>query len=167
MLDNLGTLKRTHRAGELRAEHAVQQVVLMGWVHRRRDFGPLTFIDLRDRDGVTQVVFDEERNPEAHAKAKRLRSEYVFAVRGQVVKRTPETVNPNISTGEIEVVGGDVFILNEAKTPPFELDTGKPPSEDLRLKFRYIDLRRQKMQENLRLRHRITMAARNYLDREG
>src|SRR5438477_40668 len=137
MLDNLGTLKRTHRAGELRAEHTGQQVILMGWVHRRRDFGPLTFIDLRDREGVTQVVFNEERNQASHAKAKRLRTEFVCAVRGNVVKRSPETINPNISTGEIEVVAEEVFLLNEAKTPPFELDAGKPPSEDLRLKFRY------------------------------
>jgi aspartyl-tRNA synthetase len=167
MLDNLGALKRSYRAGELRAEHAGRQVVLMGWVHRRRDFGPLTFIDLRDREGITQVVFDEERHQAAHARAKRLRTEFVFAVRGQVVKRAAETVNPNISTGEIEVVAEEVFILNEAKTPPFELDTGKPPSEDLRLKYRYIDLRRQKMQENLRLRHRVTISARNFLDTHG
>ncbi|MEW6732793.1 MAG: aspartate--tRNA ligase [Acidobacteriota bacterium] len=167
MLDNLGTLKRTHRAGELRAEHVGQSVTLMGWVHRRRDFGPLTFIDLRDREGITQVVFNEERFPQAHAKAKRLRSEYTCAVQGQVVKRTDDTINPNINTGEIEVVAEQLFIFNEAKTPPFELDTPKPPAEDLRLKYRYLDLRRQKMQENLRLRHRLTMMARNYLDREG
>jgi aspartyl-tRNA synthetase len=167
MLDNLGTLKRTHRAGQLRAEHAGQQVVLMGWVHRRRDFGPLTFIDLRDREGIAQIVFDEERHQEAHAKAKRLRTEFVCAVRGTVVKRAPETINPNLGSGEIEVVAQEVFLLNEAKTPPFELDGGKSPSEDTRLQYRYIDLRRQKMQDNLRLRHRITTVVRNYLDREG
>lgn len=167
MLDNLGSLKRTHRAGDLRSEHAGQEVVLMGWVFRRRDFGPLTFVDLRDRGGVTQVVFDEEHFAEPHAKAKRLRTEYIFAVRGEVVKRTPERINPNINTGEIEVLAKEVLLLNEAKTPPFEIDAAKPPSEDLRLQYRYIDLRRQKMQENLRLRHRVSTTVRNYLDREG
>lgn len=167
MLDNLGSLKRTHRSGELRAEHTGQEVTLMGWVFRRRDFGPLTFVDLRDREGIVQVVFDEERNPTAHSKAKRLRSEFVIAVQGRVVQRSAETVNPNIKTGDIEIVAEQVSILNESKTPPFELDAAKPPSEDLRLEYRYIDLRRQKMQDNLRLRHRLTMAARNYLDRQG
>lgn len=167
MLDNLETLKRTHRVGELRIEHVGQEVVLMGWVNARRDFGPLTFIDLRDREGVTQVVFNEELFAEAHAKAKRLRSEYVCAVRGKVIKRSSDTVNSNISTGEIEVVGEELRIFNESKTPPFEINSNIVPSEDTRLEYRYIDLRRQKMQDNLRLRHRITTTVRNYLDREG
>jgi aspartyl-tRNA synthetase len=167
MLDNLGNVKRTHRAGELRLEHVGQEVVLMGWVNARRDFGPLTFIDVRDREGVTQIVFNEELFSEAHAKAKRLRSEYVFSVRGKVVKRTEETVNANISTGQIEVLGEEVLLLNEAKTPPFEIDSTNLPGEDTRLEYRYIDLRRQKMQDNLRLRHRITTAVRNYLDLQG
>ncbi len=167
MLDNLGSIKRTHRAGELRIEHVDQEVVLMGWVNARRDFGPLTFIDIRDREGVTQVVFNEELFSEAHAKAKRLRSEYVFGVRGKVVKRTDETINPNIGTGQVEVVGEEVWLFNEAKTPPFEINSPNIPSEDTRLEYRYIDLRRQKMQDNLRLRHRITTTARNYLDKTG
>ncbi|MFY9226646.1 MAG: aspartate--tRNA ligase [Blastocatellia bacterium] len=167
MLDNLTTLKRTHRVGELRIEHVGQEVVLMGWVNARRDFGPLTFIDLRDREGVTQVVFNEELFAQAHAKAKRLRSEYVCAVRGKVIKRSSDTVNSNISTGEIEVVGEELRIFNESKTPPFEINSNIVPSEDTRLEYRYIDLRRQKMQDNLRLRHRITTTVRNYLDREG
>lgn len=167
MLDNLGNVKRTHRAGELRPEQVGEVVVLMGWVNARRDFGPLTFIDVRDREGVTQVVFNEELFAEAHAKAKRLRSEYVFAVRGKVIKRSQETINPNISTGEIEVVGEEVLLLNEAKTPPFEIDSTNLPGEDTRLEYRYIDLRRQKMQDNLRLRHKITNVVRNYLDTEG
>src|SRR3954470_12949418 len=103
MLDNLGELKRTHRAGELRAEHAGQQVVLMGWVARRRDFGPLTFIDLRDRDGITQVVFNEETAPAAHARAKEVRGEYVIAVTGEVVLRAEGQRNPKIATGDVEV----------------------------------------------------------------
>ncbi len=167
MLDNLETLKRTHRVGELRLEHVGQEVILMGWVNARRDFGPLTFIDLRDREGVTQVVFNEELFAQAHAKAKRLRSEYVCAVRGKVIKRSSDTVNTNISTGEIEIVGEELRIFNESKTPPFEINSNIVPSEDTRLEYRYIDLRRQKMQDNLRLRHRITTTVRNYLDREG
>lgn len=167
MLDNLGTIKRTHRAGELRVEHVGQEVVLMGWVNGRRDFGPLTFIDIRDREGITQVVFNEELFAEAHAKAKRLRSEYVFAVRGKVIGRTEETINPNIGTGQIEIVGEEIWIFNEAKTPPFEINSPNIPSEDTRLEYRYIDLRRQKMQDNLRLRHRVTTTARNYLDKTG
>ena len=167
MLDNLTALKRTHRVGELRLEHVGQEVVLMGWVNARRDFGPLTFIDLRDREGVTQVVFNEELFAEAHAKAKRLRSEYVCAVRGKVIKRSSDTVNSNINTGEVEIVGEELRIFNESKTPPFEINSSTVPSEDTRLEYRYIDLRRQKMQDNLRLRHRITTTVRNYLDREG
>jgi aspartyl-tRNA synthetase len=166
MLDNLGSLKRSHRVGELRVAHLGQEVVLMGWVNRRRDFGPLTFIDLRDREGVVQVVFDEERYPEAHAKAKRLRGEYVMAVRGEVIRRSPDTVNANLATGEVEIIGREIFILNESKTPPFEID-GKLPSEDVRLQYRYLDLRRAKMQENLRLRHRLTAIVRNYLEQQG
>jgi len=167
MLDNLGNVKRTHRAGDLRIEHVDQEVILMGWVNARRDFGPLTFIDIRDREGVTQVVFNEELFADAHAKAKRLRSEYVFAVRGKVVKRTDDTINSNINTGEVEVRGEEVLLLNEAKTPPFEINSTNLPGEDTRLEYRYIDLRRQKMQDNLRLRHRITTTVRNYLDKEG
>ncbi|MCS6885680.1 MAG: aspartate--tRNA ligase [Acidobacteriota bacterium] len=167
MLDNLGSLKRTHMAGALRPEHVGQKVTLMGWVYRRRDFGPLTFIDLRDREGVVQVVLDEERFPKAHAVGKRLRSEYVICVQGQVVLREAETINPNIASGEVEVVAEQIYVFNESKTPPFELDATRPPSEDLRLKYRYLDLRRQKMQENLRLRHRITATIRNFFDRHG
>src|SRR5437763_13021243 len=116
MIENLGNLERTHSCGALRTDNAGECVTLMGWCARRRDFGPLTFIDLRDREGVTQVVFNEERNQASHAKAKRLRTEFVCAVRGNVVKRSPETINPNISTGVIEVVAEEVFLLNEAKT---------------------------------------------------
>ncbi|HWO00026.1 MAG TPA: OB-fold nucleic acid binding domain-containing protein, partial [Blastocatellia bacterium] len=123
MFDTLGKLKRTHYSGDLRPEHAGEMATLMGWVHRRRDFGPLTFIDLRDREGVVQVVFDEEKNAEAHARAKELRSEHVIAVSGKVVMRDKDKINPNIKSGRIEVKARDLFILNGAKSPPFELDS--------------------------------------------
>jgi len=166
MLDNLGTLKRSHYCGELRPEHAGEMVRLMGWVHRRRDFGPLTFIDLRDREGIVQVVFDEEKSAEAHARAKDLRTEYVVTVIGKVVMRDKEKLNPNLRTGRIEVKAREVYILNDAKTPPFELDAGKA-NEEIRLKHRYLDLRREKMQHNIRLRHRAALAVRRYLDEHG
>ncbi|GBC77025.1 Aspartate--tRNA ligase [bacterium HR08] len=162
-------LVRTHTCGELRPEHAGARVILMGWVHRRRDLGPLTFLDLRDRYGITQIVCDEQRAPEAHAVAKHVRSEYVIAVIGTVVRRAPETVNPKIATGEIEVVAERVIVLNPAKTPPFpvEDERGSPPSEEVRLKYRYLDLRRPRLQRNLILRHRAALAVRRYFDRHG
>src|SRR6185503_11989170 len=166
MLDNLGTLKRTHYCGELRPEHAGEMVKMMGWVHRRRDFGPLTFIDLRDREGIVQVVFDEEKNAEAHARAKELRNEYVVAVVGKVVMRDKDKVNQNIKSGRIEVKARELYILNEAKTPPFEIDSNRA-SEEVRLKYRYLDLRREKMQYNIRLRHRAAIAVRRYMDEHG
>ncbi len=166
MLDSLGTLKRTHYCGELRPEHAGEMVKLMGWVHRRRDFGPLTFIDLRDREGILQVVFDEEKNAEAHARAKELRNEFVVAILGKVVMRDKDKVNPNIKSGRIEVKARELYILNEAKTPPFEIDANRA-SEEVRLKYRYLDLRREKMQYNIRLRHRAAIAIRKYMDDHG
>src|ERR687893_3296310 len=122
MLDNLGKLERTHSCGELRPEHVGRTVVLMGWVARRRDFGPLTFIDLRDRDGITQVVFNEESAPRAHAKAKEARGEYVIAVTGEVVLRQEGQRNPKIATGDVEVSAREILVLNEARTPPFQLE---------------------------------------------
>jgi aspartyl-tRNA synthetase len=141
----------------------------MGWVHRRRDLGPLTFIDLRDRFGITQVVFNEERNAEAHGLAKQLRGEYVIAVRGQVVRRSPETVNAKIETGEVEVLAEEMIIHNTAKTPPIPVanDSKAETNEELRLKYRYLDLRRQRMQRNLILRHRAAFAIRRYMDGQG
>jgi aspartyl-tRNA synthetase len=166
MLDTLGNLRRTHYSGELRPEHAGEKVTLMGWVHRRRDFGPLTFIDLRDREGIVQVVFDEEKGATAHRRAKELRGEYVVAIVGKVVMRDKEKINPNIKSGRVEIIGQELFILNEAKTPPFEMDTPKA-SEDVRLKYRYLDLRRAKMQQNIQLRHRAGFTVRRYLDEHG
>jgi aspartyl-tRNA synthetase len=166
MLDNPENLKRTQYCGELRPEHAGEMVRLMGWVHRRRDFGPLTFIDLRDRMGIVQVVFDEEKNAEAHQRAKELRNEYVVSIVGKVVMRDKDKINPNIKSGRIEVKARELYILNDAKTPPFEIDTNRA-TEEVRLKYRYLDLRREKMQYNIRLRHRATIAIRKYMDEHG
>jgi aspartyl-tRNA synthetase len=169
MLDHLGNLERTHSCGELRAEHIGNQVTLMGWVAKRRDFGELTFVDLRDRAGITQVVFNSEDAPEAHAKAKDLRGEYVIAMKGEVVARDANTRNPKIATGDIEVRAKELFILNDARTPPFQLDAAGDAlaSEDLRLKYRYLDIRRPQLQANLRLRHRVTNEIRRYMTAQG
>ncbi|HEV2706850.1 MAG TPA: aspartate--tRNA ligase [Pyrinomonadaceae bacterium] len=170
MLDNLGDLRRTHSCGALRAADAGRTVVLMGWVARRRDFGPLTFFDLRDRDGLTQVVFNEETAAEAHAKAKQPRGEYVIAVRGEVVLRDEAARNPKIATGDVEVQARELWILNDARTLPFQLEVVSSDalaSEDLRLKYRYLDLRRTQLQSNLRLRHRVVSEIRRYMDEEG
>jgi aspartyl-tRNA synthetase len=170
MLDNLGNLERTHSCGALRAEHVGQKVTLMGWVARRRDFGPLTFFDLRDRDGVTQVVFNAETAPEAHAKAKQPRGEYVIAITGEVVLREEGQRNPKITTGAVEVQARELLILNDARTPPFQLEvaTGETlAAEDLRLKYRYLDLRRPQLQDNLRVRHRMLAEIHRYMDEQG
>ncbi|HEV2765493.1 MAG TPA: amino acid--tRNA ligase-related protein, partial [Pyrinomonadaceae bacterium] len=169
MLDNLGDLERTHSCGALRAEHVGQTVTLMGWVARRRDFGPLTFFDLRDRDGLTQVVFDEESAPDAHARAKQPRGEYVVAVRGEVLLREEGQRNPKIATGEVEVRARELWVLNDARTPPFQLDAAETSlaSEDVRLKYRYLDLRRPYLQSNLRLRARVVGEIRRYMDEQG
>jgi aspartyl-tRNA synthetase len=166
MLDTLGDLKRTHYCGELGSENAAQTVTIMGWVHRRRDFGPLIFIDLRDREGLVQVVFDEEKNAPAHQRARELRGEYVAAVVGTVVPRDQDKLNPNLKTGHIEVAAQQLYILNTAKTPPFEIE-GAKANEDIRLKYRYLDLRRSGMQENIEFRHRAALAVRRYMDQQG
>ena len=160
-------LKRTHTCGELTAANAGQEVALMGWVNRWRDHGQLIFVDLRDREGMTQIVFNAENNAELHRNAKSLRSEFVIGVRGQVRVRDKGLENPNLKTGEIEVVTQDLWILNEAKTTPFPIEDEIATSEDTRLKYRYLDLRRPKMRETFRMRHRITMAVRQYMDEEG
>jgi aspartyl-tRNA synthetase len=169
MLDHLGNLERTHSCGALRATDVGASVTLMGWVARRRDFGELTFIDLRDRDGITQVVFNSEDAAEAHAKAKESRSEFVIAVSGEVVLRDEASRNPKLPTGEVEVQAREVWILNDARTLPFQLDSSVDAlaSEDLRLKYRYLDLRRPQLQANLRLRHRVLREIRSYMDEQG
>lgn len=169
MLDNLGHLQRTHSCGELRAEHIGTSVTLMGWVARRRDFGELTFVDLRDRAGITQVVFNSQDSVEAHTKAKELRGEFVIAVSGKVVARADNTRNPKIATGDVEVQARDLYVLNDSRTPPFQLDAAADSlaAEDLRLKYRYLDLRRPQLQANLRLRHRVLSEIRSYMDSRG
>jgi len=167
MLDFLGDLRRTHTCGALRVNDAGSRAVLMGWVNRRRDLGNLIFIDIRDRTGVTQVVFDRERNPALHDRAGQLRSEYVVALVGQVKQRDAGTVNRNISTGEIELVAEELRLLNESKTPPFLPSEPVLPNEEVRLKYRYLDLRRGPMQQNVELRHHVAMAIRNHLASRG
>src|SRR5688572_19555797 len=164
MLDNLGNLERTHSCGDLRAADIGKQVIVMGWVAKRRDFGELTFIDLRDRAGITQVVFNAELAPEAHARAKELRSEFVIAMMGTVVARAENTRNPKLATGDVEVHAQQMLLLNDARTPPFQLDAlpDALASEDLRLKYRYLDLRRPQLLANLHLRHRVTNEIRRY-----
>ncbi len=168
MFDNLEGLNRTHSCGALRLGDAGREVVLMGWVQRRRDHGGLIFVDLRDRGGLTQVVFNPELNPDTHTKAGVLRDEFVLAVRGVVNPRPPEMVNPNLPTGEIEILVSELRLLNSAKTPPFELEDYRLDiSEALRLKYRYLDLRRPSVMKNLLFRHRTAQAVRHFLNGEG
>src|SRR5260370_37927214 len=166
-LDFLGDLKRTHTCGQLRASDAGSRALLMGWVHRRRDLGGVIFIHLRDREGVAQAVFRTDSDPAVHGKAELLRSEYVVAIEGHVALRTPETVNPNIPTGEVEVVADKIWILNESRTPPFPMEDAVDVSEDARLKYRYVDLRRPRMQRNIMLRSQISFAVRETLYSKG
>jgi aspartyl-tRNA synthetase len=158
---------RTHRCGELNKKHVGQTVVLNGWVQRRRDHGMVIFIDLRDRTGLTQVVFNAERNLTVHQVAHSLRSECVVSITGQVMARPDESKNPNLSTGEIEVFVDQVEILNEAKTPPFVIEDDAEVTEAIRLKYRFLDLRRPRMQRLLSLRHGIMQTTRGFLNAEG
>src|SRR3954470_9681042 len=154
--------------GALRNSDAGARVTLMGWVNRRRDLGNLIFVDLRDRTGISQVVFNREASAALHDKASGLRSEYVIAVTGRVKRREPNTINKNIPTGEIEIVADELKILNESKTPPFSpAEDAAVANEEARLKYRYIDLRRPQMQSNLELRHNVALAIRNYLAGQG
>ena len=166
-LDLLGDLRRTHYCGELRRADAGRRAVLMGWVHRRRDLGSLIFIHLRDRTGIMQVVFKTDIDEQVHARAELLRNEYVIGVEGPVVLRSPDTINPNVETGEVELVAEKLYILNEARTPPFPMEENVEVSEDARLKYRFVDLRRPHMQRNIILRHRISFAARELLNSMG
>ncbi len=166
MAEQLGDLTRTHTCGALRPDDVGADVVLLGWVHRVRDLGGLLFVDVRDRAGVTQVVFDKD-DEALMAKAKRLRSEYVIGASGRVRRRSAETVNPKLTTGEVEVVVRRLTLLNEAKTPPFPIADEANVSEDVRLKYRYLDLRRPRLQANIGLRHRLTTVIRQYFDKNG
>ena len=166
MAEQLGDLTRTHTCGALRPEDVGADVVLLGWVHRVRDLGGLLFVDVRDRAGVTQVVFDKD-DETLMAKAKRLRSEFVIGVTGRVRRRSAETINPKIATGEVEILVRRLALLNEAKTPPFPIADEANVSEDVRLKYRYLDLRRPRLQANIGLRHRLTTVIRHYFDKNG
>jgi aspartyl-tRNA synthetase len=165
MADPLGSLTRTHTCGALRADDVGAEVVLLGWVHRVRDLGGVTFIDIRDRAGLSQLVVRE--NEPLMATAKKLRSEYVIGVQGVVQRRSEDSINTKLATGEVEVLARDIRILNEAKTPPFQIAEDQPVSEEVRLKYRYLDLRRPRLQANLGLRHRVSMAIRRYFDQQG
>jgi aspartyl-tRNA synthetase len=165
MSEPLGDLTRTHTCGALRADAVGADVTLLGWVHRVRDLGGVTFLDIRDRAGISQVVV---RDDEAlMAVAKRLRSEYVIGVLGIVQRRSDDTVNAKIATGEVEVLAREIRVLNEARTPPFQIAEDSPVSEDVRLRYRYLDLRRPRLQSSIALRHRVTMTTRKYFDANG
>ncbi|MGE3188653.1 MAG: aspartate--tRNA ligase [Vicinamibacterales bacterium] len=165
MAEQLGTLARTHTCGALRAEHVGTDVTLLGWVHKVRDLGSILFVDVRDRHGHTQVVV--EANEALLDRAKRLRSEFVVAVLGKVERRSAETVNEGVPTGQVEVRATEIRVLNEARTPPFQIAEEQAVSEETRLRYRYLDLRRPRLQNAIGLRHRVTMALRKYFDEQG
>ena len=168
MLDSLDGLQRSHSCGVLRSDDIDKEVILMGWVQRRRDHGGLIFVDLRDREGLTQVVFNPDINDLAHAKADMLRNEFVIAVRGIVIPRPEGMANPNLPTGEIEVAAEELRLLNTSQTPPFELEDFKlDTSEAIRLRYRYMDLRRPSLMHNLLLRHRAAQVVRTFLNSQG
>ena len=165
VLDQLKDLVRTHTCGELRPNDVGSEVVMMGWIHKVRDMGSLIFFDLRDREGITQVVARDVSS--LLAKAKSLRPEFIVIVRGTVELRSSGTVNDKLDTGAVEVTAVEILLLNESKTPPFQIANDSQVAEDVRLKYRYLDLRRPRMLRNLHLRHRITLAIRNHLDSKG
>ena len=167
-METMEGMKRTHHCGELRAQNEGQEVVVCGWVSHRRDHGGLIFIDLRDRSGLVQLVFAEDKiGADQFPKAESLRSEFVVAVRGKVCLRDKETINPNMETGEIEIYAEELRILNKAMTPPFYIQDGVDVDENVRLKYRYLDLRRPEMQKNIMLRHRVAKLMRDYMDKHG
>ncbi|HYP47336.1 MAG TPA: amino acid--tRNA ligase-related protein, partial [Thermoleophilaceae bacterium] len=158
---------RTHWAGELDAGQVGERVRVAGWVHRRRDHGGLIFIDLRDRTGLLQLVFRPEEAPEAHGAAARLRAEHVISAEGELLRREPGTVNPNLTTGEVELGVSAFDGLADAQTPPFQIDEDEPVGEELRLRYRYLDLRKERMRDAMVLRHDIVKAIRDHLGEEG
>jgi aspartyl-tRNA synthetase len=166
-VDNLGEMRRTNSCGVLNEKDVGREVVLMGWVLRRRDHGGVIFVDLRDRDGITQVVFNPQRAPEAHARAEAIRSEFVLGVRGRVAPRPEGMRNPTLPTGAIEVMASELRLLNTAQTPPFLIEDNVEVAEGTRLKHRHIDLRRPRLQRNLKLRHQASVAVRSHLNSEG
>ena len=160
-------MKRTHTCGELNRNHLGEEVRLSGWVHKIRDHGGVFFIDLRDRYGITQVVLNPQFSPEAHAGGARLRPEFVISARGTVMERPEGTVNPKLATGEIEVKARKLELLSESRTPPFPISDDVQVNEEIRLKYRYLDLRRPRMLRNLILRDKVVLTARNFLSQEG
>jgi aspartyl-tRNA synthetase len=167
VLDFLGNLERTHMCGELRAINAGEHVILMGWVNRRRDHGNLIFLDLRDRSGIIQIVLDKELTPEGHLKGEQVRPEYVIAAVGKVRLRGKDAINPKMPTGEVEIEATELRVLNDSKLAPFSPSEEAIQNEEVRLKYRYIDLRRTEMQRNFWLRHQITQTIRQSLSSEG
>jgi aspartyl-tRNA synthetase len=167
MIEFLGDWKRSHYCGDLRASDIGSTVTLMGWAHRRRDHGGLIFVDLRDREGLAQIVFDPAVSSETHAKAESVRSEYVLAIKGKVIPRPAGTVNPNLKTGEVEIQVEECKLLNPSKTLPFTLDEHVDVAENIRLKYRYLDLRRTQLQDNIILRSKVAQTTRNYLSNNG
>src|SRR5271167_2384695 len=165
LLDFLGNLQRTHYCGELRVKDENRPILIMGWVAKRRDLGNLLFLDIRDRTGIVQVVFNKETQPAAHAKAEQARSEFVVAVEGKVIKR--QKANPELASGEVELVASKLHILNNAKTPPFPIEDEINAAEETRLRYRYLDLRRPKPHRNLALRHKIVLEIRKTMDEMG
>jgi aspartyl-tRNA synthetase len=163
-MESMGKLSRTHSCNALGKKNVGEQVTLMGWVLRRRDHGGVIFIDLRDRHGITQVVFNPEINPEVHAKAHQIRSEWVLAIRGRVEARPGDMANAKLATGEIEILVDELRLLNSSETPPFPLDEEVEVSDNLRLQYRYLDLRRPEMAANLVMRHKAVQSVRNYLN---
>jgi aspartyl-tRNA synthetase len=163
-VEPLGHLARTHTCGELNLSHVGQDVVVLGWVHRVRDLGGVMFFDLRDRHGITQAVV---RDAALEEKAKRLRPEFVVAILGRVDARAPEAINPKLKTGDVEIAAREIRLLNDAKTPPFPINEDTAVSEEMRLRYRYLDLRRPKLQQNMILRHKAAFAVRKYFDEHG
>ncbi|MBW2562967.1 MAG: aspartate--tRNA ligase, partial [Deltaproteobacteria bacterium] len=167
MSDTLGEMRKTHTCCKLGAGDVGKEVVLMGWVQRRRDHGGVIFIDLRDREGITQVVFNPDVNKKVHEKAHVIRNEYVLGVRGKVDNRPEGMINPKLKTGEIEILVTELKILNTAQTPPFLIEDKDEVSETIRLKYRHLDLRRPRLQDNIILRHKASASLRNYLNNSG
>ncbi len=165
--DKLGNWTRTHRCGDLTAAQIGEEVCVMGWAQRRRDHGGLIFIDLRDREGVVQLALDPDRDPTSHQKAEQVRNEFVLAARGKVSPRPEGTVNPKMKTGEVEIEISELLILNRSETPPFMLDEFTEVAENIRLKYRYLDLRRPALQKNMLMRHLVAKTVRNYFDSQG
>ena len=167
MTDLLGNMKRTHHCCELSATDIGREVVLMGWAAHRRDHGGVVFVDLRDREGITQIVFNPEISAAVHEKAQEIRSEYVLGVKGKVIARPDDMVNPNMKTGSVEVIISELRIFSRAVTPIFQIEDRAEASESVRLQYRYLDLRRPQLKNNLLARHKATLAIRNYLDNKG